>query len=266
MAKKINGQKIAEKVKDNLVKQIYKLDGLRPNLAIILVGEREDSKLYVNLKEKEAKKVGIDTHTYHLDKDVDENELIRVIEYLNQDSLIDAILLQLPLPKKFSTNKIINTIKKEKDVDGFRLDHPDYIVSPVMASIKASLESIKIDEKYKTACILYKSEIFGQEIKKVLKDFNLKILNEKDLKKADVVVTALGKPEFIKKDMVKEGVVLIDIGITKKEKKVYGDCDFNDLKNHASYITPVPGGIGPMTIAFLFKNVLEIYKRRKNIQ
>ncbi len=263
MFKKIDGQKIAEKVKDNIAKQIYKLDGLRPNLAIILVGDREDSKIYVKLKEREAKKVGIDTHIYYLDKDVDEKEIIRVIEFLNQDKLIDAILLQLPLPKKFSTNKIINTIQKEKDVDGFRLDHPDYIVSPVMSAIKASLESIKINEKYKTACVLYNSEIFGQETKKVLKEYSLKILNNRDLKKADIVVTALGKPEYIKKDMLKEGVVLIDIGITKKEKKVYGDCDFDDLKNHASYITPVPGGIGPMTIAFLFKNVLEIYKRRK---
>ncbi len=262
MVKKIDGQKIAEEVKDNLVKQIYKFSELRPNLAIILVGKREDSKIYVNLKEKEAKKVGIDTHVYHLNEDVDEKELIEVIEFLNQDKLIDAILLQLPLPEKFSTNKIINTIKKEKDVDGFRLDHPDYIISPVMSAIKASLQSIKINENQKTACVLYNSEIFGQEIKKVLKEFNLKILDKKNLKKADILVTALGKPEYIKKDMLKKGVIIIDIGITKKGKKVYGDCDFKDLKNHASYITPVPGGIGPMTIAFLFENVLEIYKRR----
>ncbi len=262
MLKKINGQKIAEKVKDNIAKQIYKLDGLKPNLAIILVGKREDSRLYVNLKEREAKKLGIDTHVYYLDENVDEAELIRVIEFLNQDEFIDAILLQLPLPKKFSTNKIINTIKKEKDVDGFRLDHPDYIISPVMSAIMASLKSVNINKNQQTACILYNSEIFGQEIRKVLKKINLKILDKKDLKKADVVVTALGKPEYIKKDMVKKGVVIIDIGITKKGKKVYGDCDFNDLKNHASYITPVPGGIGPMTIAFLFKNVLEIYNRR----
>jgi methylenetetrahydrofolate dehydrogenase (NADP+) / methenyltetrahydrofolate cyclohydrolase len=264
MLKKIDGKKIAEKVKDKLVKQIYSLLGRRPSLAIILVGKREDSKIYVSLKEREAKKVGIDTHTYYLDETVDEKELIRVIDFLNQDDLIDAILLQLPLPEKFSSNKIINTIKKEKDVDGFRLDHPDYIISPVMAAIKASLKSININENQKTACLLYNSEISGQEIKKVLKEFKLKILDKKNLSKADVLITALGKPEYIKKDMVKKGVIIIDIGITKKGNKVYGDCDFNDLQNHASYITPVPGGIGPMTIAFLFKNVLEIYNRNIN--
>lgn len=264
MAKKIDGQKIAEKIKDDLVKQIASFSKTRPNLAIILVGDREDSELYVKLKEKEAKKVGIDTHTYKIEKDVDEAELIKAIEFLNQDNLIDGILVQLPLPEKFSTEKIINAIDKRKDVDGFRLDHPDYIVSPVMAAIGASLEEIGLDENYKTACVLYNSEIFGKEAKKVLENFKLKVLDKKDLKKADVVVTAKGKPKYLKKDMLKKGVVVIDIGITKLEKNVYGDCDFSDLEDHASYITPVPGGIGPMTIAFLFKNVLEIHRRRNN--
>lgn len=262
MSKIINGKKIAEKIKDSLVKEIYNLKELRPNLAIVLVGKREDSLIYVKLKEKEAKKVGIDTHLYFLDENVSEKELINTIKFLNSDKLIDAILVQLPLPKKFSTDKIINSIDKKKDVDGFRLDHPDYIISPVMSAIKASLDSIKFKGEGKTACILYNSEIFALEIKKTLEKYNLKIIDKKDLKKADLLITALGKPRFIKKDMLKEGVVIIDIGITKEGDKVYGDCDFEDLKGYASYITPVPGGIGPMTIAFLFKNVLEIYNRR----
>ncbi len=262
MTKIINGKKIAEKVKDDLVKQICKLKNIRPNLAIILVGNREDSILYVKLKEKEAKKVGIDTHLYFLDESISEEELINTIEFLNNDPLIDAILVQLPLPKKFSTDKIINAIDKNKDVDGFRLDHPDYIVSPVILAIKASLDSLKFKGEEKTACILYNSEIFALEIKKLLRKYGLKILDKKYLKKADLLITALGKPRYIKKEMLKKNVIVIDIGITKEGNKVYGDCDFEDLNGYASYITPVPGGIGPMTIAFLFKNVLEIYNRR----
>jgi len=242
MYKKISGHLIADKLKSDLVKKIYKSNKLRPNLAIILLGDREDSKIYVNLKEKESKKVGID-----------------------KDELIDGILVQLPLPKKFDTDKIINSIDPDKDVDGFRLDHPDYIVSPVMAAIKASLNSIGFLGDNKKACILNNSQIFGQEIEKILKPFNLKIVKKDKLKEADLVITALGKPHYLKKEMLKKGVIIIDIGITKQENKVLGDADPVSLKNWASYITPVPGGIGPMTIAFLFKNVWEIYRRRHNL-
>jgi methylenetetrahydrofolate dehydrogenase (NADP+) / methenyltetrahydrofolate cyclohydrolase len=262
MTKIINGKKIAEQIKNDLVKEIYKLNGLRPNLAIILVGKREDSLLYVKLKEKEAKKIGIDTHLYYLDENISEKELLNTIDFLNKDNLIDAILVQLPLPEKFLTDKIINAIDRKKDVDGFRLNHPDYIISPVISAIKASLDSFKFKGEGKTACILYNSEIFALEIKKLLKEYNLKLLDKKDLKKADLLITALGDPEFIKKEMLKKQVIIIDIGITKKADKVYGDCDFKDLNGYASYITPVPGGIGPLTIAFLFKNVLEIFNCR----
>jgi methylenetetrahydrofolate dehydrogenase (NADP+) / methenyltetrahydrofolate cyclohydrolase len=265
MYKKISGHLIADKLKSDLVKKIYKSNKLRPNLAIILLGDREDSKIYVNLKEKESKKVGIDTHTYKIDNDISQKELISVIDFLNKDELIDGILVQLPLPKKFDTDKIINSIDPDKDVDGFRLDHPDYIVSPVMAAIKASLNSIGFLGDNKKACILNNSQIFGQEIEKILKPFNLKIVKKDKLKEADLVITALGKPHYLKKEMLKKGVIIIDIGITKQENKVLGDADPVSLKNWASYITPVPGGIGPMTIAFLFKNVWGIYRRRHNL-
>lgn len=264
MYKKIDGHKIANQVKDQIVKKIKSLPGLRPNLAIILVGEREDSKLYVRLKEKEGKKVGVDIHTYKLDKDIDEQELLAVIDFLNKDELIDGILVQLPLPKKFNTDKIINKILAEKDVDGFRFNHPDYIISPVVSSIKACLEEIKFKANNKKACILNNSDIFAYEIKKMLLDYNLKIINKDNLKKADLVITALGKPHFLKKDMIKKGATVIDIGISKQETKVLGDADPISLKDHISYLTPVPGGIGPMTIAFLFKNVLEIFNQRHN--
>lgn len=264
MYKIIDGKKIAEKIKDEIAIKIYKLKGPRPNLAIILVGEREDSKLYVSLKEKEAKKVGIDIHTYKLDDDINESELLDLIDFLNQDELIDGILVQLPLAKKFNTDKVISKIKKEKDVDGFRKDHPDYIISPVVASILKCLESISFKKNQKV-CILNNSKIFGDEIKKALKVYDLKFLNRKDLNKADLVISALGKPHFLKKEMIKKDAVVIDIGITKIGNKVLGDADNISLLNHISYLTPVPKGIGPITIAYLFKNVLEIYLRKNKL-
>ena len=173
MIKKIDGKKISERIKDEIAEEIYHFKNLRPNLAIILVGERPDSKLYVSLKEREAKKVGIDTHIYRLDADVPEEELISVVSFLNKDETIDGILIQLPLPEKFNTDKIIEMLDPEKDVDGFHSAHPDYILSPVLASIKACLEEIKFSAKNKTACVLYNSEIFGSSVKDLLKKWGL---------------------------------------------------------------------------------------------
>lgn len=259
MVKNIDGKAIAEKIKDGIAQAIYYLNGLRPNLAIILVGEREDSKLYVSLKQSEGKKVGVDTHLYEFAEETTEEELLKVIEFLNKDELIDGILVQLPLPTHFDTDKIIAALDPKKDVDGFHVDHPDYIVSPVLASIDACLEEIKFESKGKTACIFHNSEIFGLSVKKILEDKGMKIVLKEESDQADLIVTALGKPHFIKKEMIKDKVVIIDIGITKQDGKVLGDVDYEDVKEKASYITPVPGGIGPMTIAFLFKNALAAF-------
>jgi methylenetetrahydrofolate dehydrogenase (NADP+)/methenyltetrahydrofolate cyclohydrolase len=263
MVQNIDGKKIAERVKDEITHAIYKLNGPRPDLAIILVGEREDSKLYVSLKEREGKKVGVDTHLYRLEANVPEAELLETINFLNKDPQIDTILLQLPLPVKFNTDKIIAAINPEKDADGFHPAHPDYIMSPVLASILACLEEIKFDFVGKTACILYNSEIFGLSVKKILEGKGMRVILKEKPEQADLIVSALGRPHFIKKEIIKDKAVLIDIGITKVDDKVLGDVDYEDVKEKAAYITPVPGGIGPMTIAFLFKNVWEIYKRRK---
>lgn len=262
MIKKIDGKKISERIKDGIAEEIYHFKGLRPNLAIILVGERPDSKLYVSLKEREAKKVGIDTHIYRLDADVPEEELISVVSFLNKDETIDGILIQLPLPEKFNTDKIIEILDPEKDVDGFHSAHPDYILSPVLASIKSCLEEIKFEAKNKTACVLYNSEIFGSSVKDLLKKLGIEKFSDKS-EEADLLITALGKPHFIKKEMIKEKAVMIDIGITQVGDDVHGDIDYNDVKEKGSYITPVPGGIGPMTIAFLFKNALTIFEKRR---
>lgn len=261
MVTKIDGRKIAECVKNEIVQEIFKA-GTRPNLAIILVGEREDSKLYVSLKEKEAVKVGVDTHLYKFPETTTEQELLETIDFLNIDDAIDGILIQLPLPEHLNADKIIAALDPLKDVDGFHPDHPDYISSPVLGAIIACLEEIKLDYFQKTAAVFYNSEVFGLAAQTALVKKGLTILPIEQSEEADVLVSALGVPHSIKKEVIKEGAVLIDIGTTKVDNKILGDVDFEDVKDKAAYITPVPGGIGPMTIAFLFKNVWEIFKRR----
>jgi methylenetetrahydrofolate dehydrogenase (NADP+)/methenyltetrahydrofolate cyclohydrolase len=266
MVKLIDGKLIAERIKDEITQTIFELNGPRPNLAIILVGEREDSKIYVALKQKEGVKVGVDTHLYEFDADSSEDDILAAIKFLNQDETVDGILVQLPLPKKFNTDKIIEAIDPEKDVDGFHPQHPAYIVSPVLASVAACLDEIKMTGAGKIACALYNSDVFGRGIEELLIERGFKICVREEILQADLIVSALGEPHKIKKEMVKDGVVIIDIGITKVGEDVLGDADFIDLQNKASYITPVPGGIGPMTVAFLFKNVLEIFRRNSDMR
>ncbi|MCK4540033.1 bifunctional 5,10-methylenetetrahydrofolate dehydrogenase/5,10-methenyltetrahydrofolate cyclohydrolase [Candidatus Parcubacteria bacterium] len=276
----INGKLIAEKIKDKIVKEIFELgDNKRPNLAIILVGDRDDSKLYVSLKEKEAKKVGIDAHIYKCEANTPEPEIFAMIDHLNKDNLIDAILVQLPLPKSYDTDKIILAINPQKDVDRF---HPDNlekllrtcdhgkVMPPVFKVVLEILKEIKFDIKGKNVCVLANSDIFGKSLVKVLSCLGAKArsvksdekkLSEKT-KEADVLITAVGKAQFIKKDMIKKDAVIIDIGISREEGKIYGDVDFDDVGEKAGFITPVPGGVGPITIAMLFENTLELYKSR----
>jgi len=280
----IDGEKIAEKIKDEIALAIHQLNGPRPNLAIILANNRSDSKLYVSLKEREAKKVGIDTHLYRLEDATSENELLGVIDFLNADELIDGILVQLPLPPIFNTDKVIAAIDPKKDVDGFHPQHPEYIVSPVFAAVLKIMAEIKVPLVGKKALVLFNSDIFGESLKQILEKagatvslcslagFNKLDEAESEAKQAeikrlgqeaDVLITALGLPHFIKKEMLKPGVVIIDVGITTVEGKVLGDVDASDVKETAAYLTPVPGGVGPMTIALLFQNVWEIFKRKK---
>ncbi len=279
MTKIIDGQKLAEKIKDKIVKEIVKLKGKRPNLAIILIGQREDSCLYVDLKEKEAKKIGIDTHIYKCRSDVDESEIFEMIDYLNNDKIIDAILVQLPLPAGFDTDGIIRAIDKNKDVDRFHphsletlfktCDHSN-VLPPVFEVILEILKDIECNLKGKKICLVCNSDIFGKSLAKVLtcRQAEVDIVGFNDrrsankTKQADILITAVGQPKFIKKEMIKKDAVIIDIGITKQGKKVLGDVDFEDVKGKAGFITPVPGGVGPMTIAMLLKNTVELYKQR----
>ncbi|MFH1744691.1 MAG: bifunctional 5,10-methylenetetrahydrofolate dehydrogenase/5,10-methenyltetrahydrofolate cyclohydrolase [bacterium] len=279
MSQTINGTKLAEEIKDKVAKEIYEMKGLRPNLAIVLIGEREDSVLYVKLKEREAKKVGIDTHLYKCAKNISEQELLEIIDFLNKDDCVDGILVQLPLPEGLDTDKIISAIDSKKDADCF---HPKNLetlqtgkdqnraLPPVAGAVLKILADIKYDLKGKTVCVLCNSDIFGKTLSQIFgyRGAKINIVHAQDknfmaeTKGADILITAIGKPRFIKKEMVKKGAVIIDVGIVKEKKKVFGDVDFEDVKNKASYITPVPGGVGPMTIAILFENCLKLYKKR----
>lgn len=280
MASIINGQALAEKIKDEVAKEIFDLKGPRPNLAIILVGDREDSVLYVNLKEREAIKVGIDTHIYRCPDNISEQEIFDTIAFLNKDDSIDAILVQLPLPSGFDTDGIIRAIDPAKDVDRF---HPDNLqklfvscdhkknIPPLIAVILEILSSIKCEISGKQICAIANSEIFGRSVKKVLECLggNVEVVGADDVglarksSEADILITAVGKPQFIKSNHIKEDAIIIDIGITKQGDKVVGDVDFEDVEEKAGFITPVPGGVGPMTIAMLFKYTLELFKSKK---
>ena len=284
-AKIIDGRALAEKIKDNIVKEILKLNDnkpdcqYRPNLAIILIGDREDSKLYVKLKERQAREVGIDTHIYRCPGNIPEKEILETIDCLNKDKLIDAILVQLPLPDGFNTDKIIKAMDPKKDVDRFHPDNiktlmsscDDKILPPVPGTVLEILKSINCDLTDKQVCLVVNSDIFGKSLAKVLECRGAKIrivkADDKNLgektKKADVLITAVGQPKLIKEKMVKKDAVIIDVGITKVKEKICGDIDFENVAKKAGFITPVPGGVGPLTIAMLFRNTLELYKLKK---
>jgi len=248
-------------------------------LAIILTGKRPDSELYVSLKEREAKKVGIDTHLYRCGEQVSERELLDMIKCLNEDETVDAILVQLPLPAGIDADTIIMAIDPAKDADGFQPDNlkkllagcdAKVLLPPVFAAVLEMLNSIDYEIKNKQVAIISNSDIFGESLAHVLNCRGAKAMaikaDDEELiehtKQADVLITAVGKPKFIKKDMIKQDAVIIDVGISKQGDKVVGDVDFADVEAKAGYITPVPGGVGPMTIAMAFKNTLEIFKRR----
>lgn len=282
----IDGKKIAEKIKDEVVAEILAANhgnlhaDDRPHLAIVLVGARPDSELYVSLKEKEAKKVGVDTTLYRLPEDAPEAELEEVIKFLNNDEKIDAILLQLPLPDHMNADKIIALMDPLKDVDGF---HPENLkkisctpgkefVPPLGQVVLEILEDVKINPKNLKAAIIANSTIFGETMERILEQRGAATTiissEDKDLaqktKDADILITAAGIPSLIKGENVKDGACIIDIGITKMpDNKVKGDADAESLKDKNSYLTPVPGGVGPITIAAALANTVRIWKNKK---
>jgi len=274
----LKGKKIAGKILKDLKKALQKQKN-RPGLAVVLVGENKASKVYVGLKKKAAKAVGINFYLYKFKKLEKESVVIKKIKELNKDKKISGMIVQLPLPSGFSTQKIINVIDVQKDADGF---HPENLkkfiaggkgVEPVfpkaIISILEELPRAELSET-KKAVIIANSKEFGNTMKAALKIKGIKadyilardIKNKSDkIKEAGILISAVGKPRLIKGGMIKKDAIIIDGGITKIGRKVFGDVDFNSVKNKVSYITPVPGGVGPVTIACLLENVYLLSKK-----
>jgi methylenetetrahydrofolate dehydrogenase (NADP+)/methenyltetrahydrofolate cyclohydrolase len=278
----IDGQHIALKIVQKVAREIFednKKTGSRPGLAIILAGNREDSKIYVDIKQETAKEMGIDTHLYEITEQENTKEVIELIEHLNRDEEVDGILVQLPLPKKYDTDKIIATINLDKDVDCF---HPDNvkkldkykekkpsILSPVYATVLEMLESIYFNLEGTVSMVVVNSEVFGGGLQKVLEAEGARAeivfvddeLFKEKIKKADLLVTAVGERNLITADMIKPGAVVIDVGITKEDGKIYGDVDFEEVKEMVSAITPVPGGVGPVVVAKALENTWKLAQK-----
>ena len=268
----LSGSELAKKIRDELKSFIFKHD-LRPSLGIILVGEDPASKLYVGLKEKAAKEIGITLHTYRLPTKTTQEELDTVVEFLNNDETVDAILIQLPLPSHLNDDATIKLMNAQKDVDGFHPDnlsalmkHEHHNFPGLIEGILQLIESAKQPLEHKKALIIANSEIFAKPLEHALVHMGLavRIIDANDdrlvqsCQEADVIVTAVGKKWFIDESMVRDGSILIDVGTVKDGDKTYGDINPN-VDNKKVYRSPVPGGVGPMTIAMLLKNTLQLH-------
>ncbi len=269
-----NGKKMADEILKETSRQIKK-EKLKPALAVILIGENEASKIYVKIKKQTAAKIGIKVHEYLFSDKNREGEIIARIEELNGDEKISGIIVQLPLPAIFNADKIIDAIDPAKDVDGFQrenrqlLEKGEVRLAPVLPSaIALVLESaLGGDFKGRIMIALVNSEIFGRSLKTILtqkgaaceylvRNTCVILGSEKEIKSADVLISACGCPNFIKADMIKEGAILVDAGVTRwSDGQVVGDFDRESVKSKAAFLTPVPGGIGPLTVALLLRNV-----------
>jgi bifunctional protein folD len=283
MAHIIDGKLISTNIKDEvkLEAEALKAKGLEPCLAVILVGENPASQVYVRNKKRACEYCGIKSLSYELSAETTEDELLNLIDELNENDACNGILVQLPLPKHIDENKVLLKIKPEKDVDGF---HPYNVglLSIGTADLKACtpagcIELIKrsgVDITGKKCVVVGRSNIVGKPVGMLLLAENgtvttchSKTQNMTEIcKEADILITAVGKPKFITGDMVSDGVVVIDVGINRMDNgKLCGDVDFDSVQKKASYITPVPGGVGPMTIAMLMKNCITACKKQNNI-
>ena len=286
----ISGKEISRAIKQEIaeeVKQIRDKGGKVPHLAAILVGEDPASETYVNNKSKSCKEVGFDSSTYRFDSDVTESELLEAIEFINKDPEVDGLIVQLPLPPHIDTQKVIQHVAPEKDVDGFHPVNAGRMMLGLPAYIPATpngiMEMIKrsgIETSGKNCVVLGRSNIVGKPMSLLMgrnddhgnatvtvchsRTKNLKEITSR----ADILIVAMGKQEFVKADMVRDGAVVIDVGIHRvpsAEKKsgfrLIGDVAFDEVSPKASYITPVPGGVGPMTIVSLLMNTLRASKK-----
>ena len=276
----IDGKKEAALLREEIKKEILLLKEKTkkaPSLSVILIGDYAPSQIYVKNKEKNSKEVGINSEVIKYPKDITEQEVLNKIKELNNNPEVSGILVQLPLPKHINKEKIINAIHPKKDVDGFNPINVGNLASGYDAIIPCTplgcLHLIKKIEKNlsgKHAVIIGRSNLNGKPMAQLLLRENCTVTivhsKTKDLKaecqKADILVAAVGKANLVKGDWVKKDSIIIDVGINKVEEKIVGDVDFESVKEKVKAITPVPGGVGPMTIACLLKNTLECFKAR----
>ena len=276
----IDGKELAKKIRANLKIECEELKNkqINPKLAVIMVGDDPASKVYVRNKSKACEEVGIEYEEYLIGSNIAQKELIDLIKKLNQDKTVNGILLQSPIPSNLDINEAFRTIAPEKDVDGFNpvnvgklVLNQDTFVSCTPFGIIKMFEEYNIDLTGKNVVILGRSNIVGKPLIHCCLNKNAtvttchsKTQNLKEIaSKADILISAIGKANFVTEDMVKENAVVIDVGINRLDNgKITGDVDFENVKEKASYITPVPGGVGPMTIAMLMNNVIKATKRQ----
>lgn len=278
MAKIINGKELAKSIRLELKQEVELLNknSIYPKLAVIMVGEDKASKVYVKNKSKACEEIGIEYEEFLLNESSTMEELLNLIENLNNREDISGILLQSPIPKHLNIEKAFNKISPQKDVDGFNpinvgklVIGQDCFISCTPYGVIKMLEKYQIPIEGKNAVIIGRSNIVGKPLIQCLlkKNATVTVCHSKTnnisqiTKNADILIAALGKPRFVTKDMVKEGAVVIDVGINRNsDGKLEGDVDFEEVQKIASYITPVPGGVGPMTIAMLMNNVVKACK------
>lgn len=274
----IDGKELAKKIRDKLKVEVAELKsrGITPKLAVIMVGNNKASEIYVRNKSKACDEIGIEFEEYIKDNNISQKELINLIDTLNNRKDIHGILLQSPIPENLNIRQAFNEIDYRKDVDGFNPINvgnlsigEDCFISCTPYGVIKMLEEYNINLEGKRAVIIGRSNIVGKPLLQCLLNKNAtvtvchsKTKNIKEItKEADILIAALGKPKFVTEDMVKEDAVVIDVGINRSEEgKLVGDVDFETVSKKVSYITPVPGGVGPMTIAMLMNNVVKSAK------
>lgn len=271
MAKIIDGKAVSQKVKDEIRAEIER-DGLSIGLAVVIVGNNQASRVYVNNKKKACEVCGIKSYEYALPEETTEEQLLELVDTLNEDKNINGILVQLPLPKQINEEKIIERISPEKDVDAFHATNVgkimigNYAFLPCTpAGVMELIHSTGTEISGKECVVIGRSNIVGKPMAMLLLHENATVTichsRTKNLaevcRRADILVSAVGKADFVTADMVKDGAVVIDVGMNRNaEGKLCGDVKYDEVEPKASYITPVPGGVGPMTIAMLMKNTL----------
>ena len=280
MAIIIDGKELAKKIRANLKIECEELKrkNINSKLAVIMVGDDKASKIYVKNKSKACDEIGIEYEEYLLEKDIKQKELIELINKLNNDKSVHGILLQSPIPEGLDINEAFRIITPEKDVDGFNptnvgklVLNQDTFVSCTPYGIMKMFEAYDIELEGKKVVVLGRSNIVGKPLVQccINKNATVTICHSKTknikehVKEADIVISAIGKPKYVTEDMIKEKAVVIDVGINRTEDgKIVGDVDFENVSKKASYITPVPGGVGPMTIAILMNNVIKACKNQ----